>query len=238
MDLRENQEMACSIRECHQKTKEVFALAISLSTLFFLVSGSLLSPSLSMFGNGEATVGFGTLPYDLFIVVFFPSSPWVFAGEDRKLSSLTTKRYMWFAQFFTFLQSSVYFSPHFVPPPPLLLLLPVLSLFWESVWWLGRLFAATFVLEVRISGAPWSGGAEKQAGQRGWELNNGWFLTEIRWGGISLPGLTMLWIPLIFFVWPCLLGVTLSHTYFMLLVQPELLRGDFDLTEALNNIGP
>lgn len=52
------------------------------------------------------------------------------------------------------------------------------------------LLSATFVLEVRISGVPrsegrlagreWGFGRGRRTGQRGWELNNGWFLIEIK----------------------------------------------------------
>lgn len=81
MDLRVNQEIPCSIRERHQKTKEVFALfPFSLSTSLLSLSLSLcvfvsLSLALSS-GNGATVEVFGCcMIYSLlcfFFLFFYP----------------------------------------------------------------------------------------------------------------------------------------------------------------------
>lgn len=191
MDLRVNQEIPCSIRERHQKTKEVFALfPLSLSTSLLSLSLSLcvfVSLSRSLFRKRCYSRGFRLL-YDLFIVVFFlsfflSSSPWMFGREDRKLWTAVQSECIFGSHaFFRFLRSVC------VPVAWLLFLPPIL--FWELRLVTGStpLLSATFVLEVRISGVPRSEGRlEKERreggrgqGRRGWELNNGWFLIEIR----------------------------------------------------------
>lgn len=169
MDLRVNQEIPCSIRERHQKTKEVFALfPFSLSTSLLSLSLSLRL-CLSLFRKRCYSRGFRLL-YDLFIVVFFlsfflSSSPWMFGREDRKLWTAVQSECIFGSHaFFRFLRSVC------VPVAWLLFLPPIL--FWELRLVTGStpLLSATFVLEVRISGVPRSEGRlEKERREGGRE---------------------------------------------------------------------
>lgn len=194
MDLRVNQEIPCSIRERHQKTKEVFALfPFSLSTSLLSLSLSLcvfVSLSRSLFRKRCYSTGFRLL-YDLFIVVFFLSFFY-----PLLLECLVGRT----GNFEPRYKANVYlghtrFSDSFgvcaCPWRGCSSSLPSSS---ESfVWWLGRLLSSPprSSLKWESAGCPdprggWKrrGGREGGRGQgrRGWELNNGWFLIENRGG--------------------------------------------------------
>lgn len=174
-DLRVNQEMACSIRERHQKTKEVFALSVSLSTPSLPLS--LSSPSL----QERYYSRFQSL-YDLFIVVFFLFSLNVWWRGQETLNQ-STKQCI-FGSHISSERCVRPLSPSLLTlspsPPSLLPLLLRACLVTGST----PLLSATFVLEVRNSGVPRSKGrlavregkgrgGGRRTGQRGWELNNG-----------------------------------------------------------------
>lgn len=163
MDLRVNQEIPCSIRECHQKHQRGVcsfcftfnSLSLSSPLSLRLCRSPALPPSLSLFlpfSLQEHDYSRFQSVYDLFIVVFSPS-PWMYGREDRKL--------------WTRVQSNVYLGHTFFAflLRALCVCAPSPSLFWEVVWWLGRLLSSPprSSLKWGISGVPRSKGrAERE----------------------------------------------------------------------------
>lgn len=166
MDLRVNQEIPCSIRECHQKHQRGVcsfcftfnSLSVSRSPLHSLCVFVALPPCLplspssspSLFRN-TTTVGFSrcmiySLLCFLLLLECMVERTGNFEPEYKAM-------YIWVTHFFVFLLRALCVC---APSP---------SLFWEVVWWLGRLLSSPprSSLKWGISGVPRSKGrAERE----------------------------------------------------------------------------